>query len=122
MNEMTLEIEAALTEEKWGYFRPGYYPIKTHSVVPAMVCLSNTATDDEPNVQFVLVKADCYLKEWQDALVVSEQDFKQIQAKCDATIEIDITSKIENLLVEFAAKGYLPLSKVKTEVKNNKLH
>ena len=121
MNELELEIEAALKEEKWGYFRPGYYPIKTNTVVPAMVCLSNTTTD-EPNVQFVLVKADCYLKEWQDALVVSEQDFKQVQAKCDTDIEINISDKIENLVAEFAAKGYLPLSKVKTEAKQQNFH
>ena len=120
MTEM--KIEAELTEEKWGYFRPGYYPIKSNTVVPAMVCLSNTLREDEPNVQFILVKADCYLKEWQDALVVSEQDFKQVQDKCDPSIEINISSKIENLIAEFTAKGYMPLSKIKTEIKLNKVH
>jgi hypothetical protein len=115
------QVEVELTEEKWGYFRPGYYPIKNNTVVPAIVCLSNSSKD-EPNIQFVLVKTDCCLKEWQDALVVSEQDFNQAQAKFNTDFDINISDKIENLTAEFVAKGYLPLTKIKNEIKNKHFH
>jgi len=110
----------ALKEDKWGYFRPGYYPIEKNSMVPAIVCLGEAHTG-EPNIQFVLIKADCYLKAWQDALLVSEKDFDHITKEPETQIE-NANEKIQLLTKEFMAKGYLPLTQIKTEVRFNQLH
>ena len=110
----------ALTEEQWGYFRPGYYPIEKGNVVPAIVCLSEIITG-EPNIQFVLVKTDCYLKAWEDALFVSEKDYDHITQDQTAAPE-DANEKIKLLMDQFIAKGYLPLTQIKTEVQFNSLH
>jgi hypothetical protein len=110
----------ALKEEHWGYFRPGYYPIEKGNVVPAMVCLSEALTG-EPNIQFVLVKTDCYLKAWEDALFVSEKDYAHITGDQTQPPE-DANEKIKLLTDQFIAKGYLPLTQIKTEVRFNALH
>lgn len=115
----------AFKEESWGYFRPGFYPLEEQNVVPAMICLSESQAynSKEPNVQFVLVKADCYLKAWQDALLVSEKDYDQITKDSSLPIvDENINGKIEHLIEKFMNKGYLPLNKVKTEVKFNAVH
>jgi hypothetical protein len=112
-----------LKEESWGYFRPGFYPLEKHNVVPAMICLGEAPYHREPNIQFVLVKADCYLKAWQDALLVSEKDFDQIinDSPLPASPE-NPSEKIKHLMEKFIGKGYLPLNKVKAEVTFNALH
>lgn len=113
----------ALKEDKWGYFRPGYYPMEKNNMVPAIVCLGEAHTG-EPNIQFVLVKADCYMKAWQDALFVSEKDFDHITNESEIS-EMQVENpneKIQVLTKEFMAKGYLPLTQIKTEVRFNQLH
>ncbi|MDX2164919.1 MAG: hypothetical protein SFW07_05840 [Gammaproteobacteria bacterium] len=101
-------------DDKWGYFRPGYFPLQDDSIAPAMVCLTEAHTDDEePNVQFILVKADCCLKVWEDALFVSETDFDHAKNKSDC---------LNELMTRFMEKGYLPLNKIKSEVQFMSFH
>jgi hypothetical protein len=101
------------SDDKWGYFRPGYFPVKDDSIAPAMVCLSETHGDEEPNVQFILVKADCYLKVWEDALFISENDFDDAKNKSD---------QLNDLMASFMKRGYLPLNKLKNEVQFMSIH
>jgi hypothetical protein len=120
MKEDTV-IYHELKEENWGYFRPGFYPMEESGVVPAMVCLSELPYQTEPNIQFVLVKMSCYLKEWEDALLISENDFEQITKRSRLKSE-DANKKIQHFMKRFISKGYLPLTKVKSEVQFNPLH
>jgi len=101
------------SDDKWGYFRPGYFPLKDDSIVPAMICLSDSHDEEEPNVQFILVKADCYLKVWEDALFISENDFDDARNQ---------SGELTDLMTRFMQRGYLPLNKIKTEVQFMGIH
>ncbi len=103
-----------IKDDKWGYFRPGYFPLHDDSIAPAMVCLTEPhANEEEPNVQFILVKADCYLKVWEDALLISETDFDLAKTQSEG---------LNELMASFMEKGYLPLNKIKSEVQFMSFH
>jgi hypothetical protein len=101
------------SDDKWGYFRPGYFPLQDDSIAPAMVCLSESHNNEEPNVQFILVKADCCLKVWEDALLVSENDFDDAKNQ---------SGELNDLMASFMQRGYLPLNKIKSEVQFLSIH
>jgi hypothetical protein len=112
-----------LKEENWGYFRPGFYPIQKDNIAPAMICLGEKAYDTEHNIQFILVKTDCYLNDWEDALLVSEKDFDQITENMAPPTESQNSSdKLHALTEKFLNKGYLPLSVIIPEVQLNNIH
>lgn len=104
------------SDDKWGYFRPGYFPLKDDSIAPAMVFLSESHTEEEPNVKFIMVKADCYLKAWEDALFISENDFDIAKKAQNESGELD------DLMTRFMERGYMSLSKLKNEVQFNDFH
>jgi len=112
-----------LKEENWGYFRPGFYPIQKDNIAPAMICLGEKAYDTEHNIQFILVKTDCYLNDWEDALLVSEKDYEQITENMNAiSTSQNSSEKLHALTEKFLNKGYLPLSKIIPEVQLNNIH
>lgn len=92
-----------------GFFRPGFYPAAKDTVLPAMVCVKPTLDDEEPDVQFILIKLGCTLTEWEDALVVSERDFNLVDA--DQT-------PLEKLIKAFAQQGYFPLTKLNKHIQS----
>ena len=102
--------------DKWGYFRPGYFPVQDNSIAPAMICLGQKEHHNgEPDVQFVLIKADCYLKIWEDALLVSETDFEEAQKNAPIP-------DLYSLMDKFMTRGYLPMKKIKPNVQFLGLH
>lgn len=112
-----------LKEENWGYFRPGFYPVQKDNIAPAMICLGEQAVDNEHNIQFILVKTDCYLDDWEDALLVSEKDFDQVLAKLNESQHAHTTTEKIHLLTEkFLNKGYLPLSTIIPDMQLNHIH
>lgn len=104
----------ATSDDKWGYFRPGYFPVQDDSIAPAMICLSDAVSSEEaPNVQFILVKADCYQKVWEDALFISEHDFDHAKNNSE---------QLNDLMESFMKRGYLRLDMLKNEVKFPDIH
>lgn len=116
-----------LNEENWGYFRPGFYPVQKNNIAPAMICLGEQSYNSDHNIQFILVKTDCYLNDWEDALLVSEKDYEQAakildQKDRDNIDNVNVKDKLHLLTEQFINKGYLPLSKIIPDIQLNSLH
>lgn len=106
-------------EEKFGYFRPGFFPATSNSIMPAMVYLSNIPFT-EPDIQFILVKTNCCLPEWQDALTISEKDFDQAIANCEKVLPTK--GKMTELVEQFKAKGYYPHTELNQQIHEANIH
>jgi len=113
----------APADEKLGYFRPGFYPLKTKAIVPAIVCLRDDEYQEEPSIDFVMIRSNCPLSEWEDALSVSQHDFTEAYDLAENQFNAEQPQeKIEYLLEKFTARGYLLLSEVDQRVQLNSLH
>ncbi len=121
-NENTESIEK-LKEENWGYFRPGFYPVQKDSIAPAMICLGEQNYHSDHNIQFILVKTDCYLNDWEDALLVSEKDYEQASKLLNKKeSQKNLNDRLHLLTEQFISKGYLPLSQIIPDIQLNSIH